>query len=400
MLRKIPIILVIAATVCAGCGPGGDAYEPDDSMDEASEIALGESQTRTFHDEQDVDYVRFTASAGTAYVAYIDLTGSDMDSILSLLGPDGTLLAENDDIEDPDYFGLESRLYWTAPDSGDYYLLAETWSDAELGTYYLTLELNDLFDLYESDNTLEDAKEIVPGEVQERSFHEIQDVDYIRFTADAAALYEFYTTIPEGELTDTYLTLLDAKGTQLAFNDDENSFSVSSRIRWLAPSSGEYYIAAACKYTGSYMIGLEDISYLIEEVSNVLDQFEAVAPDVFEPDDTLEQASASKLGIPQERTLHLDLSGVDQDYIRFEAVEDGEYTLSATIPEGASTDVLVQILDWEGKLLTEIDGGDAGEGEQGFFVAPAAGFYYLHVVAYSRETYGPYTLLLDGPGAQ
>ncbi len=388
------------AAMAVGCGPDGDPYEPDDSLEDAPEITVGESQTRTFHSDSDVDHAWFAAKEHTAYVIYTELTSSDMDSILTLLDASGDVLAENDDYETQDYFGLESRISWTSETGGTVFVEIESWSDAEPGTYYLTLELNDLYDTYEPDGSAEMAAEIADGETQERSFHDIDDVDYARFEAAKNGLYDISTTIPEGEPTDPYISILDAEGRQLAFNDDENAYTAAARLTWFALEAGTYYIAVGCRYPGDYALSFADESEVVAEVGDMLEDLDFVAPDVFEPDDTMKTASATKLGTPQERTLHLGPTGVDEDYVRFEAVDQGTYTIETTVPDGTGTDAILQVLDSEGTLLDEIDGGGARNGDRETFTAPAGGFYYVRVTAYTRQTYGPYTLLLDGPSSQ
>ncbi len=390
---------VAGGMLMIGCGPDGDGYEPDDSLEEASEIGVGESQVRTFHSAGDVDYVWFAAKEHVAYVIYTELGSPDMDTILTLLDSNGNMLAENDDYETQDYYGLESRIYWTAETNQTVYVVVETWPDSDLGTYYLTLEINDLFDAFEPDDSMETASEITDGETQERSFHDVEDVDTIRFDAVANGLYEVWTTIPDGEATDTYLSIVDAGGRQLAFNDNESAYSPASRLYFFSLEPGTYYIVAGSRYPGRYTLGFEDhsdlIANVVDTITDIVEGIDVVTPDLFEPDNSLETASASKFGVPQDRTLHLGPEGVDVDYIRFEATAERGYRIQTTIPDGAATDTILEVMDAAGTLLTEIDGGGDGGGDLDTFVAPVDGFYYLRVTAYNRQTYGAYTLLLE-----
>lgn len=60
-------LLVSLMVVPAGAVVAGDVYEPDDTMATASTIAVGETQDRTMHSLDDVDWVKFDTVAGHGY---------------------------------------------------------------------------------------------------------------------------------------------------------------------------------------------------------------------------------------------------------------------------------------------------------------------------------------------
>jgi hypothetical protein len=93
-----------------------DQYEPDNTIDEATEILANESQERTFHDGGDIDVVRFEATEGKSYTLETSIADGDAtDTVLSLYENFTELLAENDDnIE------YESLIEWTASSTGTY----------------------------------------------------------------------------------------------------------------------------------------------------------------------------------------------------------------------------------------------------------------------------------------
>ena len=68
------------------------------------------------------------------------------------------------------------------------------------------------------------------------------DHDWFRVTLVAGTTYSFVTSgTATGALTDTTLTLRNAGGTQLAFNDDAGG-GFYSRITFTAAASGVYYL--------------------------------------------------------------------------------------------------------------------------------------------------------------
>ena len=112
------------------CIAGSDAYESDDESDAAKPISLDEAQARNFDRMGDQDWVTFTAQGLVEYIIETTDLGPAADTYLYLYDTDATtLLAANDD-----YGGsLASRIEWTAPVTGTYYLLVKHWSPSAGG---------------------------------------------------------------------------------------------------------------------------------------------------------------------------------------------------------------------------------------------------------------------------
>ena len=132
----------IAFTVVRACGGCGDPHEANDTPGQATLITYG----TTFSDPDlcpagDADYYAFTGSAGDTIVADVDAQaiGSSLDSYLYLYDTDGiTELAHNDD-----YDGLDSRVMYTLPADGTYYLMLREFSHPYLGgsDYFYSISL-------------------------------------------------------------------------------------------------------------------------------------------------------------------------------------------------------------------------------------------------------------------
>lgn len=107
------------------CLASADSFEGDDTTAQAKPIQLGQPQTHTFDKVDDLDWVRFEATAGTAYILRTFALGTSADTQIALYSQDGTtLLASNDDYGDT----LASQIEWTAPASGTYYLQVRHWN--------------------------------------------------------------------------------------------------------------------------------------------------------------------------------------------------------------------------------------------------------------------------------
>ena len=101
-------------------------------------------------------------------------------------------------------------------------------------------------DAYEPDDDWTRSKLLVVGATpQARTFDEAGDVDYVKVAVQQGQALAFYTTnLAEG--MDTTLTLYDTDGvTVLMRNDDDPMAPPASRIEWLAPTTGTYFLKVA-----------------------------------------------------------------------------------------------------------------------------------------------------------
>lgn len=116
-----------------------DEYEPDDSATQATRIELGETQRHNRHVSSDEDWISFLAEAGLTYVVETSRLGEQADTLVYLYDAQGNELALDDDGAEEE---RASRLRWTAPDSGLFFVKVgnwlPTWSGPGTG-YDLTL---------------------------------------------------------------------------------------------------------------------------------------------------------------------------------------------------------------------------------------------------------------------
>jgi PKD repeat protein len=102
---------------------------------------------------------------------------------------------------------------------------------------------------YPAYHQLSDAPDTCPGLAVEvgghlyrEDFDHTNDNDWYRFTAQAGLTYDIRTFDLEAE-ADTVMTLYDTDcSTPLAQNDDVEPNDVASRIKWQAPTTGEYHV--------------------------------------------------------------------------------------------------------------------------------------------------------------
>ncbi len=107
------------------CIAAPDANESSDLTSAPILLTPGDFQTRNFHALADEDWLQVQASGGVAYILETSNLGLSADTYLYLYDTDSTtLLASNDDYDDT----LASRIDWTAPADGIYYLLVKHWN--------------------------------------------------------------------------------------------------------------------------------------------------------------------------------------------------------------------------------------------------------------------------------
>jgi hypothetical protein len=135
---------LLAAAALSACGAGSDekpAASPfafptspdsfdagagDDTMATAGTLAVGATQVRSLFPDGDVDWVKVTLVAGTAYDFSASRLSANCDTYLYLYDVDGTTqLASSDD-----HVSLDSDIVFTPTTSGTYYLRVTTYNNA------------------------------------------------------------------------------------------------------------------------------------------------------------------------------------------------------------------------------------------------------------------------------
>ena len=216
----------------------GDDY--GDLIDEATPVALGEAASGVLEWDGDADLFVFEAAAGEFYQIDVALGTLD-DSTVTLYDADGVDLAYNDD-----HGGTPaSRLYWKATASAPLYVGVEGYGD-DTGTYTLTVAVLDFVDDHGDRNT--EATPAALGEAMAGVRDYYEDVDVFVFEAAAGELYQIDVT--PGTLEDPTVTLRDADGFDLAYNDDHGG-TPASRLYWEATNSGPHYVAVSGYGTGT-----------------------------------------------------------------------------------------------------------------------------------------------------
>ncbi|WP_394729212.1 M10 family metallopeptidase C-terminal domain-containing protein [Altererythrobacter sp. GH1-8] len=251
---------------CSGCHahdddgkdfqPGGAGTATTDTIPASTAttetLAPGSAVTSSIDTGSDQDWFRINLTAGETYTFTVYLPGGGLqDSTLTLRNSTGGLITTNDDANTG--AGLYySEITFTAPTTGTYYLDVGSWSTLT-GQYYLSSSRPNNDDV---GGSVAGSAAFTLGSTVNSTLNVTGDRDWYAVTLEAGQIYEFTTSSTGGGAdADTTLTLRDASGNVLAWNDD--SSGTYSRIRVEVETTGTYYIDVggwADSSSGSYQL--------------------------------------------------------------------------------------------------------------------------------------------------
>jgi hypothetical protein len=315
------------------------------------------------------DWFAVNLVAGRSY-RFTTILGTLPDSTLTLYGLDGTTeLAFNDD------FGMSfaSRIIFTASSSGTHYLKVRGLSFFDIGTYALEVidlsaggvtGIDDDHGNSPATATPVSTMSTTSGRLGSRG-----DQDWFSFQATAGVSYIFETSSVNS--LDTVLALYAGDGvTQLAF-DDNSGAGRSSRIEWIAPSSGTFYLLVA----GFEPLVLGDYSLHVRSMSD---------------DHGNDAATATPVAIGSNTHGVIEIGG-DVDWFRFQAVGGRTYVFETSL--GNLHDSVLTLFAQNGttQLVNDNDGG-IGRASRIEWQAPNSGAYFLRVRSFTATGVGDYSL--------
>ncbi|NQU97372.1 MAG: pre-peptidase C-terminal domain-containing protein, partial [Chloroflexi bacterium] len=239
-------------SVSAGLADATGSYtvtleaEADDhasNADGATALSAGGYTAGRLENEWDQDWFRLAAIEGTEYT--FSTPSAPAGTQVQLVGSDGAtrLITEAPGPADP------SRIEWTAPVNGTYYLAVRSAANGEPGNYAISVSSKaDDYPDVPADAASLGVDTPILGTLETRG-----DEDWFSFTVSEGWLYRISLAL--GSLPDSTLTLLDQNGTsRIQVSADESPF-----IEWMAPISGTYYLRVRAPLgasTGSYTLSM------------------------------------------------------------------------------------------------------------------------------------------------
>ena len=342
-------------------------------------VAVDVSSTGDIGQPRDRDWFAVELVGGRAY--RVDLEGSPTgqgtldDPYLRGIYFDRELVPGTAD--DDGGAGLNSRADILAPESGTYYIAAGAYS-FRTGSYRVSVE-----EVADDHPAAPDTGAVVAVDGSVTGVVDYGgDVDWFAVPLVAGRHYRIDlegTSTGQGALEDPYLLGIYDAGADLvegAGNNDDGGAGYNSRLEFIAPGTGTYYIAAAAHavHTGSYRLSVEE----------VVDDYPAT------------MATGAVVTVGATTTGDIERPG-DADWFAVELISGREYQidLEGWRMDGGTLDdpYLLGIHDIDGELVPGTADDDDGVGLNShlYFEAPETGTYYIAAGAFEDHT-GTYTL--------
>ena len=195
-----------------------------DSAHTVANIGIDEFLKTKLETAQDHDWISVNLFKGNTYTFRMTKIGGNLDTYLTLRDARGNEVTHNDDADAT----LNSRITFTADNSGTYFLDASSYASRSSGSYAIRTSLNELGVNSQHTSTLTADKKNQLYKLELKSGHR----------------YEFQMNKePTGLYFDAYLYLRDANKNEIT-RDDDSAGSLNSKISYTAHSDGVYYLDA------------------------------------------------------------------------------------------------------------------------------------------------------------
>lgn len=239
-----------------------DQYEPNNTFQTAHTFnAAGPALCNiTLWPRGDIDFFRFHAKANTVYEVSTTNLSPGLDTLLTVYGPNGNFIDQNDDIEPP---SRRSEVTFAATQAGYYYVRVVNQDPTDPANKTYCLDVRETAaptptptqtpipgDACEFNSTLETACTIAPGQTFSADFVPVfgstQDTDFYRLWVKAGVSY-YCETFNLSALADTNMIFLDQNGgdfnPQLGNEDkDRLAGDFGSELFWQATYTGWLHI--------------------------------------------------------------------------------------------------------------------------------------------------------------
>ena len=346
----------------------GDALEPNDTRAAALALQIeGPGVATTLIPASDRDWFAIQLSREPDYNAYLSIeTLSAMDTVMTLYWGDEEVATDDDGGEDSN-----ARIVYRPERTGTYYVEVASYDAGELGEYEIVARWIRAYpDRYESDNELDDAKNIdLDGAIQARNFIPGDDIDWLRIEIEDRETIR----IQSFGSTDIYFTLHDRFG-EVIIEDDDSGDEYNAMLNpTLEP--GTYYLMVTQLDQGLFGSEYEIEISRSDESTPLVEPGETVEID---PNGPFYEAQLSRNG--QEDWYTFEVTGWESEHM-------------VVISTTGGTDTYIELYgpNFEDELLTENDDGNDSNAMVTTVAATGDRFWVL-VRGYSSDTLGDYQL--------
>lgn len=339
---------------------------PADNTTDATLSADGDYLQGMLSPAGDLDWFRIELAEGQSM--RLNVNGAEdanplSDPLIVLYAPDGTEAARDDDGGE----GLNSRLEFTAPTAGSYFLQVGGFdAESAQGGYVITLTPGEI-----GDNP-EGAETISPGaEAFESWITPAGDVDWFALDMVEGRPYRINVESSDGAF-DPMARLLDSEGNEIAADDDGGP-GLNSYLSYASVMGGTYYIAVSGfgDSTGGYSVRVSDTE----------------VPNNSGTDEYLDAAQGD------ERVSQIEISG-DLDSYRVDLEEGVTYEINVSGEgQGALRDPFVAIQGMDGEPIATDDNGGPGANARLMFTPQTTDTYFVQASG-ARGSIGAYRVTI------
>ena len=221
-------------------------------------------------------------------------------------------------------------------------------------------------DIYEPNNSFQEAPTITTGVIQNLTLWPLGDRDFFRFYAKGNTYYEIFTKNLTGDL-DTVLTVYNTNGSVVDVNDDYTNTSRASKVFILADQDGYYYIMVENKAptdpaTKTYQLEIKERTPPTATPTITRLPSSDACDTANERNDTFQTAC---LLIANDSIRSYDFvpaseGEYDQDFFRMWVQQGFEYSCE-TSQLSSLNDTKFHVLDANGNLIATADNQEAGD---------------------------------------
>ncbi|HEY3390769.1 MAG TPA: leucine-rich repeat protein, partial [Prolixibacteraceae bacterium] len=211
-----------------------DAFEPDNSVDQAGIIKSGDIQQHSIYPFEDIDYASFDLTNAPAQVE-VKFNTIYSGHQIQLLAADGSTVLSTDN----------TLINTTLTQNGKYYIKAWNPDSLLIPGYQLCLKIIPIVvDRYEPDNTWQEAKLITPfTEQDDHTIKTIGDVDYVKFTiSDAPRTIYADVTDNRKECKNFGIWLYDTNGTTILNYSNAPKINCGAYQEYTLIANGTYFL--------------------------------------------------------------------------------------------------------------------------------------------------------------
>ncbi|RMG34892.1 MAG: hypothetical protein D6732_10105 [Methanobacteriota archaeon] len=279
-----------------------DAYEPDDSYQNATRLEFNQTQSHSIYPVGEADWYYFMLNRTISVT--IETVVVDVDTYMFLYDSGLNQLTRDDDSG----IGLSARII-SILQAGTYYVKVEGYANSSTGNYSISLNESNMTDLYEPDNDYLNATVIYGDTFQSHSLYPEDDRDWLTLTVSENSTLDIIVD-PQTQGLDTVVYLYD-DSLNVIGSDDNSGFNNGSHLT-SSIGSGTYYIevfGATSNQMGNYYLSVSITSG---------------SADPYEPDNDFNSATPLFFDIPQNHSL---VPGNDTDFFVFNVTQQGIVTI-------------------------------------------------------------------------